>query len=125
MFHMENRTGLYVSIFHISHLFKTGSFPNKVDLSDALLCWDQTSSGDEAFNPDGLVPRCIRLLKDKFPDLVSYTNICEDRNVAHLIDHCDHCAHLCILNTFWWVSHIGQLRACVMVYCEHFAGYLH
>jgi delta-aminolevulinic acid dehydratase/porphobilinogen synthase len=82
----------------------------------------KTSSGEEAFNPDGLVPRCIRLLKDKFPDLVSYTNICEDRNVAHLIDHC---AHLCILTMFWWVSHIGQLRACVMVYCEHFAGYLH
>ena len=32
----------------------------------------QSSSGDEAFNPDGLVPRCIRLLKDKFPDLVSW-----------------------------------------------------
>lgn len=30
----------------------------------------KSSSGDEAFNPDGLVPRCIRLLKDKFPDLV-------------------------------------------------------
>lgn len=31
----------------------------------------QSSTGDEAYNPDGLVPRCIRLLKDKFPDLVS------------------------------------------------------
>ncbi|KAH9535555.1 hypothetical protein CY35_17G059900 [Sphagnum magellanicum] len=38
----------------------------------------KTSSGDEAFNPDGLVPRCIRLLKDKFPDLVIYTDVALD-----------------------------------------------
>lgn len=31
----------------------------------------QNATGDEAYNDDGLVPRSIRLLKDKFPDLVS------------------------------------------------------
>lgn len=31
----------------------------------------QSQSGDEAYNDNGLVPRTIRLLKDKFPDIVS------------------------------------------------------
>lgn len=31
----------------------------------------QTPTGDEAYNDNGLVPRSIRLLKDKFPDIVS------------------------------------------------------
>ncbi|XP_024389887.1 delta-aminolevulinic acid dehydratase, chloroplastic-like [Physcomitrium patens] len=38
----------------------------------------KSSTGDEAYNPDGLVPRCIRLLKDKFPDLVIYTDVALD-----------------------------------------------
>lgn len=29
----------------------------------------KTRTGEEAFNPDGLVQRSIRLLKDKYPDL--------------------------------------------------------
>lgn len=37
----------------------------------------QTSTGDEAYNPDGLVQRSIRLLKDKFPDLVRKRYYCE------------------------------------------------
>lgn len=32
----------------------------------------QSPSGDEAYNDNGLVPRTIRLLKDKYPDLVSW-----------------------------------------------------
>lgn len=32
--------------------------------------FSQTSAGDEAYNDNGLVPRTIRLLKDKFPDIV-------------------------------------------------------
>ncbi|CAA0809954.1 Delta-aminolevulinic acid dehydratase 1-chloroplastic [Striga hermonthica] len=32
----------------------------------------KTSTGDEAYNENGLVPRTIRLLKDKYPDLVCF-----------------------------------------------------
>ena len=35
------------------------------------ICSLQSPTGDEAYNENGLVPRAIRLLKDKFPDLVS------------------------------------------------------
>ncbi|GFS40112.1 aldolase superfamily protein [Actinidia rufa] len=34
--------------------------------------------GDEAYNDNGLVPRTIRLLKDKYPDLVIYTDVALD-----------------------------------------------
>ncbi|KAK6782693.1 hypothetical protein RDI58_020489 [Solanum bulbocastanum] len=38
----------------------------------------KTSTGDEAYNDNGLVPRSIRLLKDKYPDLVIYTDVALD-----------------------------------------------
>ncbi|KAG6388665.1 hypothetical protein SASPL_150097 [Salvia splendens] len=38
----------------------------------------KTSTGDEAYNDDGLVPRTIRLLKDKYPDLIIYTDVALD-----------------------------------------------
>ncbi|CAK7346963.1 unnamed protein product [Dovyalis caffra] len=38
----------------------------------------KTSTGDEAYNDNGLVPRAIRLLKDKYPDLVIYTDVALD-----------------------------------------------
>ncbi|EPS73981.1 delta-aminolevulinic acid dehydratase, partial [Genlisea aurea] len=38
----------------------------------------KTSTGDEAYNENGLVPRSIRLLKDKYPDLVIYTDVALD-----------------------------------------------
>ncbi|GAB4844167.1 Delta-aminolevulinic acid dehydratase 1, chloroplastic [Ancistrocladus abbreviatus] len=38
----------------------------------------KSSTGDEAYNENGLVPRAIRLLKDKYPDLVIYTDIALD-----------------------------------------------
>ncbi|KAL3641256.1 Delta-aminolevulinic acid dehydratase 1, chloroplastic [Castilleja foliolosa] len=38
----------------------------------------KTSTGDEAYNDNGLVPRTIRLLKDKYPDLVIYTDVALD-----------------------------------------------
>ncbi|KAJ7548724.1 hypothetical protein O6H91_07G024200 [Diphasiastrum complanatum] len=38
----------------------------------------KSATGDEAFNPNGLVPRAIRLLKDKFPDLAIYTDVALD-----------------------------------------------
>ncbi|KAI3464523.1 hypothetical protein Pfo_021186 [Paulownia fortunei] len=38
----------------------------------------KTSTGDEAYNENGLVPRTIRLLKDKYPDLVIYTDVALD-----------------------------------------------
>lgn len=34
--------------------------------------------GEEAYNENGLVPRAIRLLKDKYPDLVIYTDVALD-----------------------------------------------
>ncbi|KAL0326163.1 UNVERIFIED_CONTAM: Delta-aminolevulinic acid dehydratase 1, chloroplastic [Sesamum radiatum] len=38
----------------------------------------KSSTGDEAYNENGLVPRTIRLLKDKYPDLVIYTDVALD-----------------------------------------------
>ncbi|CAN6720906.1 unnamed protein product [Malus baccata var. baccata] len=38
----------------------------------------KNSTGDEAYNDNGLVPRTIRLLKDKYPDLVIYTDVALD-----------------------------------------------
>ncbi|KAK8580238.1 hypothetical protein V6N13_143357 [Hibiscus sabdariffa] len=38
----------------------------------------KSPTGDEAYNDNGLVPRTIRLLKDKFPDLVIYTDVALD-----------------------------------------------
>ncbi|PIA27094.1 hypothetical protein AQUCO_08300057v1 [Aquilegia coerulea] len=43
-------------------------------VSDAL----KTPAGHEAYNENGLVPRAIRLLKDKYPDLVIYTDVALD-----------------------------------------------
>lgn len=43
-------------------------------IPDAL----KTPTGDEAYNENGLVPRTIRLLKDKYPDLVIYTDVALD-----------------------------------------------
>jgi delta-aminolevulinic acid dehydratase/porphobilinogen synthase len=42
------------------------------EVPEVILLLVQSSCGSEAFNPDGLVPRCIRILKDKFPDLVGW-----------------------------------------------------
>ncbi|AQK66946.1 Delta-aminolevulinic acid dehydratase 1 chloroplastic [Zea mays] len=39
---------------------------------------DESPTGDEAYNDNGLVPRTIRLLKDKFPDIVIYTDVALD-----------------------------------------------
>ncbi len=38
----------------------------------------KSPTGDEAFNDNGLVPRTIRLLKDRYPDLVIYTDVALD-----------------------------------------------
>ncbi|KAI4975902.1 hypothetical protein ZWY2020_049509 [Hordeum vulgare] len=38
----------------------------------------KTQTGDEAYNDNGLVPRTIRLLKDKYPDIVIYTDAALD-----------------------------------------------
>lgn len=38
----------------------------------------KTPTGEEAFNPDGLVQRAIRLLKAEFPDLEVYTDVALD-----------------------------------------------
>ncbi|KAG1365034.1 delta-aminolevulinic acid dehydratase, chloroplastic [Cocos nucifera] len=43
-------------------------------IPDAL----KSQAGDEAFNDNGLVPRAIRLLKDKYPDIVIYTDVALD-----------------------------------------------
>ncbi|KAG0463393.1 hypothetical protein HPP92_019462 [Vanilla planifolia] len=43
-------------------------------IPDAL----KSPTGDEAFNENGLVPRAIRLLKDKHPDIVIYTDVALD-----------------------------------------------
>jgi porphobilinogen synthase len=38
----------------------------------------KTPTGEEAYNDNGLVPRTIRLLKDKFPDIIVYTDVALD-----------------------------------------------
>lgn len=38
----------------------------------------KTPTGDEAYNENGIVPRTIRLLKDKYPDIVIYTDVALD-----------------------------------------------
>ncbi|KAF2296717.1 hypothetical protein GH714_001411 [Hevea brasiliensis] len=38
----------------------------------------KSPTGDEAYNDNGLVPRAIRLLKDRYPDLVIYTDVALD-----------------------------------------------
>ena len=38
----------------------------------------KTNMAEEAYNPDGIVHRSIRLLKEKFPDVVIYTDIALD-----------------------------------------------
>ncbi|KAL9449790.1 hypothetical protein AB3S75_011672 [Citrus x aurantiifolia] len=38
----------------------------------------KSPTGDEAYNDNGLVPRTIRLLKDRYPDLVIYTDVALD-----------------------------------------------
>lgn len=43
-------------------------------IPDAL----KTPTGDEAFNDNGLIPRTIRLLKEKYPDIVIYTDVALD-----------------------------------------------
>lgn len=43
-------------------------------IPDAL----KSPTGDEAYNDNGLVPRAIRLLKDKYPDIVIYTDVALD-----------------------------------------------
>lgn len=43
-------------------------------IPDAL----KSPAGDEAYNENGLVPRAIRLLKDKYPDIVIYTDVALD-----------------------------------------------
>nr|CAC36141.1 ALA dehydratase [Cyanophora paradoxa] len=38
----------------------------------------KTSDGAECFNPDGIVPRTVRMLKEKFPELLVITDIALD-----------------------------------------------
>ena len=43
----------------------------------------KTPDGREAFNPDGLVPRVVRALKDRFPDLGIMTDVALDPYTSH------------------------------------------
>jgi hypothetical protein len=47
-----------------------------------------TSSGNEAFNPNGLVPWYTYLLRENFSHLVNYKVNCQDRFVAYPILTC-------------------------------------
>ncbi|GAQ80029.1 delta-aminolevulinic acid dehydratase [Klebsormidium nitens] len=38
----------------------------------------KTPTADECYNPEGIVPRAIRLLKDTFPEIVIYTDVALD-----------------------------------------------
>jgi porphobilinogen synthase len=43
----------------------------------------KTSGAEEAFNPDGLVPRCIREVKARFPEMGVITDIALDPYTSH------------------------------------------
>ncbi len=43
----------------------------------------KTPDGQEAFNPDGLVPRCVRELKKRFPQLGVMTDVALDPFTSH------------------------------------------
>ncbi len=43
----------------------------------------KTPDGREAFNPDGLVPRVVRALKERFPDLGIMTDVALDPYTSH------------------------------------------
>lgn len=50
------------------------SFVRFPEVPDAL----KSQTGDEAYKDNGLVPQTIRLLKDKYPDIVIYTDVSLD-----------------------------------------------
>jgi len=43
----------------------------------------KTADADEAWNPDGLVPRAVRALKERFPDLGVITDVALDPYTSH------------------------------------------
>ncbi|QJR13247.1 porphobilinogen synthase [Usitatibacter palustris] len=43
----------------------------------------KSPNGDEAFNPQGLVPRCVRALKKRFPELGVITDVALDPYTTH------------------------------------------
>ncbi len=43
----------------------------------------KTADGGEALNPDGLVPRAVRMLKDRFPELGLLTDVALDPYTSH------------------------------------------
>ena len=43
----------------------------------------KTPGGEEAFNPDGLVPRCVRELKARFPEMGVITDVALDPYTTH------------------------------------------
>ena len=43
----------------------------------------KTPGGDEAFNPDGLIPRVVAALKDRFPQLGVMTDVALDPYTSH------------------------------------------
>jgi porphobilinogen synthase len=51
---------------------------NSVILFPAIAEALKSSTGDEAWNPEGLIPRLIRQLKREFPDLVVMTDVALD-----------------------------------------------
>ncbi|KAL4287141.1 Delta-aminolevulinic acid dehydratase 1 [Arachis hypogaea] len=53
----------------------TGAMPGCYRLRWRHELVQESSTGNEAYNDNGLVPRSIRLLKDKFPDLDMYDNL--------------------------------------------------
>ena len=38
----------------------------------------KNNMGTEAYNPNGLVPRAIKLIKSKFPDIILITDVALD-----------------------------------------------
>lgn len=77
--------------FHLSIDQLTGVVRPLVDsgLSAVILFGLPASKdpmGSEAYNPDGVVPRAIRALKDAFPDLLVVTDVCLCQYTDH--GHC-------------------------------------
>ena len=55
----------------------------------------KSSDGSEAWNPDGLVPRAVRSLKERFPELGVITDVALDPYTSHGQDGLHRCHRLC------------------------------
>ena len=73
----------------VDHLIKAAGEVHALGVPAILLFGVPTKkdeAGSEAWAPDGIVPRAIRAVKDRIPDVVVITDLCVDEYTTH--GHC-------------------------------------